>query len=82
MGRSAPQKVRRVDTLSSCGVIGRYRWVSARARRDRRGAFLGQRMAEIGASYGPILAKLGGTPFAEALTHLEQIRMALDAERD
>ena len=46
------------------------------------GAFLGQRMAEIGASLAPIIEKLGTTPFAEALPHLEEIRLALDAERD
>ena len=46
------------------------------------GVFLDQRMAEIGASLGPIMAQLGTTPFAEALPHLEQIRIALDAERD
>ena len=46
------------------------------------GAFLGQRLAEIGRGLAPLLAQLGVAPFAEALPHLEQIRTALDAERD
>ncbi|WP_375280639.1 MarR family winged helix-turn-helix transcriptional regulator [Pseudooctadecabacter sp.] len=46
------------------------------------GAFLGEKMQQIGASLAPLVADLGLSPFADALPHLERIRTALDADRD